>query len=374
MTAWPLGQAPAGAVAYVEAALSAESTAALGETNAVVVVQGGRLILERYAPGFGPDITCRSWSMAKSITQALVGLLVGDGLIEIHAPADVPEWQGAHDPRGAITLDHLLRMSSGLTFVEDYVPNHPSDVITMLFGEGKDDMAAFAAAFPLAHPPGSFFAYSSGTTNIVSRCAARALGADRPAFEAYMRERLFDPLGMASADPRFDAAGTFIGSSYCFATPRDFARFGRLYLQDGVWEGRRLLPEGWVDYARTPTYQQPGGDIDGPYGAHWWLDLVGQGSFSAQGYEGQYIVVSPASDLIIVRHGATPAEKQPALKAWIRDLATLFGRPPGPCGPGRRNGRPGRRRGDRYGSRWRRPHRPDAPQGSGRRPRPWRRW
>lgn len=295
----------------------------LGETQALVIVQGGRLILERYGAGRGPDETCHSWSKAKSITQALVGILVGDGLIDIHAPADVPEWQGADDPRGAITLDQLLRMSSGLKFNEVYLPDQGSDVIEMLFASGQNDVAGFAAGFPLAHEPGSFWSYSSGTSNIVSRCAARALGKSGPDFEAFMRERLFGPLGMTSPIPKFDEAGTFIGSSFCFATPRDFARFGLLYLRDGVWEGRRLLPEGWVDYARTPTPQNPDG-LDDPYGAHWWLGIAGPGSFSANGYDGQFTVVVPDLDMVIVRHGATPLELKGNLPVWIRALADAF--------------------------------------------------
>jgi len=263
--------------------------------------------------------------MAKSITQALVGLAVGEGLLDVHAPADAPVWRGAGDPRAAITLDHLLRMSSGLAWVEDYSPDNPSDVIDMLFGKGAGDVAAFAEATPLAHQPGTFFYYSSGATNIVCACLGRALAARGPAMEAFMHERLFGPLGMASAMPRFDEAGTFIGSSFCFCTPRDFARFGLLYLRDGMWEGRRLLPEGWVDYARTPTFQQAGAEADGRYGAHWWLDIAGPGSFSANGYEGQHIVLCPDRDLIIVRHGATPTATQPAVKAWLRDLAAQFG-------------------------------------------------
>src|SRR5262249_27646943 len=154
----------------------------------------------------------------------------------------------------------------------------PSDVRAMLFGEGKADVAAYAAAAPLAHEPGSFFQYSSGTTNLVVKALSLALGATGPAFEAFMRERLFGPLGMKSPIPKFDAAGTFIGSSYCFCSARDFARFGLLYMRDGVWDGRRLLPAGWVDYARTPTFQQPGA-ADLRYGAHWWLGLGGPGSF-----------------------------------------------------------------------------------------------
>lgn len=324
---WPIGPLnaldPARARALLDHAFSDPDD--LGKAHAVTIVQGGRLVLERYGADFGPDVTCWSWSMAKSITQALVGMAVLDGKLDIHAPADVPEWRAAGDPRGAITLDQLLRMSSGLAFVEDYVAGHESDVREMLFGSGKDDVAGFAASFPLAHPPGSFFAYSSGTTNIVARCVARALGLSGEGFEAYMRARLFEPLGMKSPLPRFDAVGTFIGSSFCFCTPRDFARFGLLYLRDGVWDGRRLLPEGWVDYARTPTFQQPSDLPEDSYGAHWWLGLIGPGSFSANGYDGQYIAACPRHDLIITHNGARPAELADNLKAWMKDLAAAVG-------------------------------------------------
>ncbi|HEY7853323.1 MAG TPA: serine hydrolase [Caulobacteraceae bacterium] len=326
--AWPTGPFPANAdgarlSGLLDHTFASPAPGDLGETHALVIIHGGRLILERYAKGWGPESTCRSWSMAKSITQAVAGILVGDRRLDVFGPADVPEWRAAGDPRGAITLDQLLRMSSGLAFVETYSPDQPSDVIEMLFGKGAADTAGFAAAFPLAHPPGSFFSYSSGTTNIVSRCLARALGACGAAFEAFMRERLFAPLGMTSAEPRFDEAGTFIGSSFCFATARDFARFGLLYLRDGVWEDRRLLPPGWVDYARTPTFQQAG-CADNPYGAHWWLGMAGPGSFSANGYEGQYIVICPDRDLVIVRNGATPEANQPLVQTWLAELAALF--------------------------------------------------
>jgi CubicO group peptidase (beta-lactamase class C family) len=322
---WPLGEMPAGVdlQPLLGQAFGPDAEAYLGETQALVIVQGGKLILERYGKNRGPEDTCHSWSKAKSITQALVGLLVGDGLIDIHAPADVPEWRGANDPRSAITLDQLLRMSSGLKFTEVYLPDQGSDVIEMLFGKGQADVAGFAASFPLEHEPNSFWSYSSGTSNIVSRCAARALGKSGPDFEAFMRERLFEPLGMTSPVPKFDEAGTFIGSSFCFATPRDFARFGLLYLRDGVWEGRRLLPEGWVDYARTPTPQNPDG-LDDPYGAHWWLGIAGPGSFSANGYDGQFTVVVPDLDMVIVRHGVTPMELKANLPVWIRAVADAF--------------------------------------------------
>ena len=325
--AWPTGELPAGMAKPPLAKLLADafleaSSEALGETHAVVIVQGGKLILERYADGYGPDATYPSWSMAKSMTQALAGMLVLDGRLDVHAPADVPEWSAAGDPRGALTLDLLLRMSSGLAFVEDYDRDHPSDVITMLFGDGEKDVAHYAADKPLAHAPGSFWAYSSGTTNIVSRCLSRAIDAYGPDFEAFMRARLFGPLGMTSATPRFDAAGTFIGSSYCFCSARDFARFGLLYLRDGMWDGKRLLPEGWVDYARTPTPRQEGLD-DLPYGAHWWMEIAGPGSFSANGYEGQYTVVVPELDLVLVRHGKSEAMKD-NVRAWLKAVVDCF--------------------------------------------------
>ena len=331
-TPWPTGDWPRGDLPanmdrvrfqrLMDHAFAATPPADLGETFGTVIIKGGRLIHEQYAGTHRPDATCPSWSKAKSITHALVGMLAKDGKIDIHAPADVPEWQGSGDPRRGITLDQLLRMSSGLAFREDYVPEHPSDVIEMLWGAGKEDVAHFAASFPLEHEPGSFWSYASGTTNIVARAAARAANAFGPDFEAFMRERLFGPLGMTSPMPKFDKAGTFIGSSFCYCTPRDFARFGLLYLRDGVWEGKRLLPEGWVDYARTPTWQQAGAEE--PYGAHWWLGLAGPGSFSANGFEGQYTVVIPDLDMVIVRNGKTSLEMKQNPKKWIADIAECF--------------------------------------------------
>lgn len=323
--AWPTGEARVRDAARLEALLAQAFDAApdgpLGKTYALLAIQGGRLTYERYGFGATPETTQPSWSMAKSMTQALVGLLVRGGRLDIQAPANVPEWTGADDPRAAITVDQLLRMSSGLAFVEDYVPGSVSDVLEMLYGSGKADTAAYAANRPLAHPPGSFWSYASGTSNIVARLAAQAQGGD---FAGYMRSRLFEPLGMASATPKFDAAGTFIGSSYCFCTPRDFARFGLLYLRDGIWDGERLLPEGWVDYARTPTFQQEG-VTDGPYGAHWWLGIGGPGSFSANGYAGQFIIVCPDRDLIVVRNGDTPLESKDRLRDWIGEVVDCFG-------------------------------------------------
>lgn len=324
--AWPEGELPptieTRLAPLLDRAFADPAPDDLGETHAFLAVQGGRIVAERYWRGFDAASTHHSWSQAKSMTQALIGILVREGRIDIHAPADVPEWQKDDDPRRAITLDQLLRMSSGLKFAEDYVDAGVSDVIEMLFGSGKADVAAYAARSPLAHPPGTAWSYSSGTSNLVARAAARALGASGEAFRDFMFRELFTPIGMTSASPKFDAAGTFIGSSFCYCTARDFARFGLLYLRGGFWDGRRILPDGWVDYARTPT-PVPETERLG-YGAHWWLGMAGPGSFSANGYEGQYTVLVPELDLILVRNGKSPDEKKEAVQGWLAEVADCF--------------------------------------------------
>jgi CubicO group peptidase (beta-lactamase class C family) len=309
---WPAGEPPRGF------ALPPEHD--LGETHALAVVWRGRLVFERYAEGYGPESTLVSWSVAKSLTHALVGLLARDGKLAREELVDHPAWRAAGDPRAALTLESLLRMTSGLAWREDYVDAGQSDVIEMLFGRGKDDVAAFAAAAPLAHEPDTMWCYSSGTTNLVSwRCGGVLGGGD--ATRAYLSRELFARLGMTTATPRFDAAGTWIGSSFVFASARDFARFGLLYLRDGIWEGERVLPAGWVDHARTPTPAS-----NGEYGAHWWLAPEGEGIFSANGYRGQYVYVAPAHDVVAVRLGASSADQQPKVKAWLARLVLGFPR------------------------------------------------
>lgn len=319
----PLPDSVAGKLApLLDFAFSDPAPETMGETHAFLAVQGGRIVSERYWRGFDTQSTHHSWSQAKSMTQALVGILARDGKIDIYGQADVPEWQEADDPRKAITLDQLLRMSSGLRFAEDYVDAGMSDVIEMLFGSGKEDVAAYAARSPLIHAPDTTWSYSSGTSNIVARCAARALGKSGDGFRQFMTDELFAPLGMTSASPKFDAAGTFIGSSFCFCTARDFARFGLLYLRGGVWDGKQVLPQGWVDYARTPTPVPETEEMG--YGAHWWLNMCGPGSFSANGYEGQYTVLIPDLDLILVRNGKSPLEQKDEVIRWLQRVADCF--------------------------------------------------
>jgi CubicO group peptidase (beta-lactamase class C family) len=206
-------------------------------------------------------------------------------------------------------------MSSGLAFREEYADAANSDVIPMLFGEGKDDVASFAASYPQQHEPGSVWSYSSGTSNIISGVIARLFGNDGAAYERYMRERLFDPTGMTSAEPRFDAAGSWIGSSFCFAIARDFAKFGMLYLRDGVHRGQRILPEGWVEYSRTPSPSNP------EYGAGWWLDLERPEVFYAIGIRGQTIAVDPEHDLTFVTLATDSAISLPVSEAILNAFA-----------------------------------------------------
>lgn len=308
----------------------------LATTLAVVVVQGGCIVAERYAgaiqqwdaPVVPVDASTPllSWSMAKSMLHAVVGMLIGDGRLTLDASAPVVAWHADGDPRRAITLDHLLQMRDGLDFTEDYEDPETSDVLEMLFGIGQHDVAAFAANRSLAAAPGRRFNYSSGTSNILSGVVARLVGRGAE-YERFLHERLFGPIGATSARATFDDVGTWIASSYVHATARDFARFGLLYLRDGVWDGRRLLPEGWVDHGRTPrSVDATDGSL---YGAHWWVVGDDHGSFWAAGYEGQSILVCPALDLVVVRLGRTPKILADRLVEWRSRVVGAFARAAG---------------------------------------------
>jgi CubicO group peptidase (beta-lactamase class C family) len=323
-TTWPEGAlAPEVDVARLAAALEAgfdESAPEIaGETHAFVAVHRGAIVAERYARGYGRDSVLPSWSMAKSVLHAAVGVLVRQGRLDVKQPAPVAAWAEPGDPRGKITLDHLLRMSSGLRFDGAQTVPEELPTIQMLFGAGKDDVAAYAASFPPDHPPDTVCSYSSGTSNIVSAIAGAAVGGGEPEMRRFLERELFGPIGMRSAEPRFDAAGTWVASSFLSATARDFARFGLLYLRDGVWNDRRLLPEGWVDYARTPT---PTGQ--GDFGAHFWLAQDGSGTFSANGFLGQYTVMVPARDLVLVRLGSSRADQKRAVVLFLSEVVQSF--------------------------------------------------
>ena len=291
-------------------------------TLAQLVMHKGKVVSETYAPEATSQTTLISWSMAKSMTHALVGIAQMDGLLNVADSHLFPEWEA--DDRCNITLQQLLEMRSGLSWVEDYVDGDASDVIEMLFGSGKDDIASYATAQPLVAAPGAEWVYSSGTTNIVTRLLGDALGdanGSHANMERFMRSRLFDAIGM-QAEPKFDSAGTFVGSSYVFATARDFAKFGLLYLCDGMCNGVRILPEGWVDHARK---QHVFDELTGlGYGAHWWTLPGERNSLVAAGYEGQYIMVIPDRDLVVVRLGKTVAELRNAVVAELREVIEQF--------------------------------------------------
>ena len=299
-TSWPRGSLPGNATFDRLADEIFDLEGAQGVTYALLVVKGGELVYERYAHGASAFYLQYSWSMAKSVTQALTGILVRDGKLDLYAPAPVPEWQ--QDERWEITLDQLLRMTSGLAFNEDYVDGQQSDVIPMLQYEGRHDTGAFAANMPLAYPPGTHWSYSSGTTNIICRILKEDVGGGASGMLRFMNDELFEPIGVRSASPKFDTSGTFIGSSYLLATPQDFARFGLLYLRGGRFGDRQVLPPEWIDYARTPTYQSD----EEAYGAQWWMKPDNTDWFYASGYDGQRILCVPEKDLVMVRLGRTP--------------------------------------------------------------------
>jgi len=275
-------------------------------TRAIIVVKDGQIIAERYGEGFNQNTLFQGWSMTKSVTNALLGILVQQGKLDIHAPAPVPEWQSPDDPRKAITIDQLIRMSSGLEFNEDY-GDLTDGVTQMLYNQG--DMAAYAANKPLAGAPDTVWNYSSGTANILMRIIRDTIGGEVTDYWAFPQEALFHRLNVNSAIIEPDASGTFVGSSYMYTTARDWARFGLLYLQDGVWNGERILPEGWVDYTRTPTPPSLG-----EYGGMWWLNASDAGKpdtkewpdmpedlYYASGHDGQDVVIFPSQNMIVVR-------------------------------------------------------------------------
>jgi hypothetical protein len=298
----PLPAAPAHRSArFDEAALATAVDDAFAEpggrnTLAVVVLHQGRLVAERYADGIGPATPLHGWSMTKSVIAALAGALAHRGAVELARPG-VP----AADDLRDITLEHLLRMTSGLAIEEradGFDPN--SD---MLFTES--DMATWAARRERIHPPGEHWSYMSGNTVLAARTLQNALGDTVPAQVRGLREILFDPIGIQTAVVEVDQAGTLQGSSYMYAGAHDWARMAQLFLQEGVWAGRRILADGWIEAVTRST----DGAREGAYGMGVWLGHpdgnAPAGTYYMSGFQGQYAFVVPSHDLVIVRLGAT---------------------------------------------------------------------
>lgn len=269
-------------------------------TTALIVVQDGRIVGEDYAPGFGPDVAQRTWSVAKSLAGTIVGVAVQRGLLEAERPAPIPEWQSPGDPRAEITLDQLLRMASGL---HSETAGNRTDSIYF----GGTAVTEETVAWGLDARPGTRFRYANNDILL----AIRALRARLPEPEQgdFPARMLFDRIGMDHTIAETDWRGNFILSSQVWSTARDLARVGLLWLNDGVWNGERLLPEGWLAYMIRPSGPQP---AQGPgYGATMWLfgpaQGLPEGSYAAQGNRGQYVMVVPSRNIVIVRRGEDPA-------------------------------------------------------------------
>ncbi|MGK6324117.1 serine hydrolase domain-containing protein [Sphingomonas sp. DT-51] len=296
---WPLGDAGVaprpGAALTAVVARAAEGGYGRGtETVGIVVLRDGQIVAERYRDGFGPFVPNRTWSVAKSITGTLVGL----SGIDPARPATVPEWRRAGDPRARITLDQLLRMSSGLH--SDTAGNR-TDALYF----GGTAVTEQATGWPLSSRPGTHFRYANNDILLATRALRASLGDAR--YRA-LPQRLFTPLGMRHTVVESDWQGNYLLSSAVWTTARDLARLGQFWLQDGVWQGRRLLPAGWMRYMTTSRAPQP--DRDEGYGASIWLFGAAQGlpagSYSAQGNRGQYVMVVPSERLVVVRRGEDP--------------------------------------------------------------------
>lgn len=275
--------------------------------RAFVVLVDGRLVDECYASGFSEHSKFLSWSMAKSVLSTLVGASVSHNYLAVDFPAPVPEW--SESPRAAITWHNLLQMQSGLEFEEDYAAIN-SDVNQMLWR--SREMGARAAASNLRYEPGEFWDYSSGTSNILARALANTLEEQNLDLQSFAKSTLFGPIGAASFVLETDTAGQFIGSSFVYATARDWARLGQLYLQNGEWDGASIISPEWVDYV-----QQPAAASDNQYSAHFWLNSSGKDArekfipglpenvYFMAGHEGQYVFIIPSKNAVIVRTGIT---------------------------------------------------------------------
>ncbi len=307
----------------------------LGETRAVLIIHHGKLVLERYAPGFTAQTRQVSWSVAKSVTHALVGAAVLQGRLDIDKPMVNRHWSPT-EPIAQIPWRNWLQMNDGQSYHEtDPRGIALSDAARKLFGPGRLDVAGYCSQLPLINTPGTHWNYNScglvliadTLTDLIVPTAATAQDR-RAAMRTWMTDSLFGPLGMTSITPEFDAKGLYYGSALIYATARDFARLGYAYLRDGMWNGRRVLPEGWSDFARTGGLE----DDRDLYGAGFWVtsatqrDHMPADAFRMQGHEGQLVVIVPSKDLVIVRLGlfSDAGQNWGELGEWMGKLTAAF--------------------------------------------------
>lgn len=287
-------------------------------TRSLLVVYKDHIIAENYSEGFDKSTPILGWSMTKSITSTMYGILSRKGEIDVYEPADVPQWQ--KDERKNITYNDLLHMNSGLEWIEDY--NTMSDVTRMLFQ--KSDMGAMQASKTLVGKPDSTWNYSSGTTNLLAGPLLKNKFSSQQEYLDFWYRELIDKIGMHSATIETDLSGTYVGSSYGWANTRDWAKFGLLYLNRGNWNGEQIIDSTWVDYVSTPTNTS-----NGRYGAQFWLNAGGhypdapRDLFSANGYQGQYVFIIPSKDLVIVRMGLKE-EPEFDVNGLLRDVVSCI--------------------------------------------------
>ncbi|HEY8894657.1 MAG TPA: serine hydrolase [Niastella sp.] len=329
--AWPYGEKIADAAPAVidtvqlnralDNAMQALHRGEPAYTRAFLVLYDGKIIGERYAQGFDRNSRLLGWSMSKSLNAAVIGVLVKAGKLNPNAPAPVPEWKGTDKEK--ITLKELLQQTTGLDFTEDY--GAPSEATNMLFKQS--DMGAFTARLPLKYAPGSMFYYSSGNANIISRIIRQTVGDS--IYSAFPYKALFHKINMYSLLLEPDASGTYVGSSYSYATARDFARFGLLYYNNGIWNGEQLLPENWVKESIQPApankqkrygYQfWLNGSDDKDPSKHWFPDAPADMYF-ADGFGGQNVFIIPSKKLIVVRLGVKTIDENKYLGEVIRAI------------------------------------------------------
>lgn len=315
----------------IDPLFDSETGPEIGETRALIVLRDGKVIAERYGPGFGPDTRLLSWSLAKTVTGMLVGIMDGDGRLALDDPAPVAAWRQPGDPRAAITLRELMQMRSGLAHVEQGEEKEKSDSLRMLVGPGAPDQVGYAEAKPLIHPAGSTFVYSSATTMILSGIVTSLLTPSRDpevrreAMAQFMKARLVGPVGLSSLVAEYDESGTMLGGAMMHMTARDYAKIGELLRNRGRVGERQIVPERWVDFMTSPS------PANAAYGGQLWLNRPGRPSdlfpgeapasiFGAVGYRGQFVIVSPQQRLVIVRLGLTNESDIPALRHALARL------------------------------------------------------
>lgn len=277
-------------------------------TQAVVVVKDGKIVAERYASGIGVDTPLLGWSATKSVTNALIGILVRQGKLNVDQSAPIAAWQDEKDPRHLITINELLRQTSGLALKQTSSGFDPASRMIFL----ERDMAGFAEHAELAAAPGSQWAYTDGNFILLSRIIRDAVGGRASDVRQFAQRELFGPTGMEHVTLEFDATGTPNGAMSMLASARDWARFGQLYLNDGMAGTDRILPEGWVEYSASQTLDTGYGagfwinqavSGNAPYGLPWGMPHVPQDAFFAMGNMGQHIVIVPSQHLVVVRLG-----------------------------------------------------------------------